>query len=393
MVISIFVDGLKFETFGRDMPFLSSLNVLPLKPEFGYSCCCHATMYTGLSPKEHNTWCVWKRGNESPYRWINKIPFLKYFNWIPLKIILGKVTRLFVKNNSFPGIPILVNLPLKYWGEFVPCEKDFWTDEEYLKKTPTIFKILKKNNINHEIVGLNHHPNYFNSIKNIQIQDKEFYYFFCGEVDGISHSKGEDSIELRDYLKKLDDSIKEIFEKAKKIDNDVTLFAFSDHGHIMIKNRICLQDYFKKEKLNMDHYLGMCESTLARFWLRKQNDEEEILKVLQILEKDGFGKIMDRETAKEYFLDFDSNEHGDIIFYLNGGNIFSKTIWGFGHRIVSAHGYFPQISSHYGVFVSNKKINTEIEYASLKDILPTELSLLNIQNNGLEGKVLINNDK
>ena len=125
MLLLYFMDGLKFEMAEKYMPYLSSLNMRPLKSDFGYSCACHATMYTGRNIDEHNTWFVWKKGENSPYWFVDKVPFLKYLNCIPVKVLVSKVARKINRNTSFSGIPMLVNLPLKYWSLLNPVKIPF----------------------------------------------------------------------------------------------------------------------------------------------------------------------------------------------------------------------------------------------------------------------------
>ena len=258
MLLTFFMDGVKYSKFKDCMPFLSSLNSKPLMSEFGYSCCCHATMYSGLYPEEHGTWFIWKRGKNSPYKWVNKVPLLKHFNLIPVKYLVSRFTRKFLaKNTSYSGIPMLVNLPLKYWGEFEPSENVFWTDERYLDGKPTLFKILKEKSISHEIVGLNKKPEIFDDLKDFELKEKKFYYFFVGETDNYLHSYGEDSVELKSYLKRVDEKIKEIYLKAKEIDNDVTLMVYSDHGHIGIKENVNLHKIFSSHGLKLNKYIHL----------------------------------------------------------------------------------------------------------------------------------------
>ena len=390
MLLVYFMDGLKFEMAEKYMPFTASLYKQRLKSDFGYSCACHATMYTSRFIDEHNTWFVWKKGDNSPYKFVQRIPLLRYMNFIPVKVIVSKLARKLNKNSSFSGIPMLVNLPLKYWHLFQPCEDSFWTADSYLPEYDTLFKILRRENIRHNIVGLSRGGDVFAEEANVDYKNDDFVYYFIGDVDTYMHKNGENSEISVDYLKKADSFIKSTYEKAKKERGDVTIICYSDHGHIDVDKKIDINTYFKPEGLRVNKYVHLVESTFARFWFRNDAERAEVTRVLGNMEKDGLGFIMTKEYFDEYHLNFNTNEHGDLIFHLNAPNIFTKTIWGFGKTIKSMHGYNPVLEKHYGVFASNRRIKDK-EFIYLTDILPTELSELGIdtQNRGFRGESVI----
>ena len=382
MLLLYFMDGLKTEMAKKYMPFLSSLDLRALKSDFGYSCACHATMYTSRYIDEHNTWFVWKKGDNSPYKFVDKVPLLKYLNCIPVKAAVAKLARRINKNTSFSGIPMLVNLPLKYWSLFEPCEDAFWTEDAYMPKYPTLFKLLRENKIPHDIIGLSKNGNVFEEEKNADYKNSDFIYFFIGEVDSYMHKYGENAAESIEYIKKTDEFIKMTYEKAAAAGRPVTVICYSDHGHIDVEKKIDVNDYFKPEGLDVNNYIHLTESTFIRFWFRDGNERREVERVLDKPVKDGLGFVFDDEVRNKYHLNFESNEHGDLIFHLNAPNIFTNTIWGFGKTIKSMHGYNPELEKHFGVFASNRDIIPR-DYIYLTDILPTVLGELGVGKDDL----------
>lgn len=399
MMLVFFMDGVKYEMMKKYMPFLSSLNSKPLLSEFGYSCACHATMYTSRYIEEHGTWFIWKRGNNSPYKWINFIPGLKYINFLPLKLCIGKVTRKFSKNSSYPGVPCLVNLPLKYWPLFETTEDVLWNDENYKKNIPNLFTILKKENIKHQIIALHRgtkQNDVFVEEKKVNYSNNDFVYYFIGYTDNIMHSYGENNNKSQEYFREVDEFIKNVYEKACNYREDVTILAFSDHGHIDIDEpKIDIENYFKLEGKHVNQYIHLIESNYARFWFRNENEKKEIIKIVKRLEDDKLGFILDDKYKKEYHLNVNSKEHGELVFYLDAPHEFTKTIWGFGKSVKSGHGFEPILKKHYGIFCSNKKLAKDIEFAHLTDILPSIMKQLRISRKGylLRGKNLIDTEK
>lgn len=396
MVLLYFMDGVKFDMMKKYMPFLSSLNTKPLISEFGYSCACHATMYTSRYIEEHKTWFIWKRGDHSPYRWINCIPGLKYMNFLPLKLALGKITRKLSHNSSYSGVSCLVNLPLKYWPLFEPCDDVMWNDPDWKSEMPNMFSIMRDNKVKHDIIALHRGTgadDVFTEEKLADYKNDDFIYFFIGYTDNIMHTYGENGEDAHKYLDKVDAFIRKTYEKACKYHDDVTVIAYSDHGHIDLKAPyIDINDYFRAEGLKVNHYIHLIESNYARFWFRNEEERREVNKVIKRLESEGLGFELDDKYRKMYHLRLDPREHGELIFYLAAPHEFTKTIWGFGHSVKSGHGFEPTLPKHYGIFCSDKPLAKDREFAYLTDVLPSVMKQMGIERNGyvLRGKNIVN---
>lgn len=396
MVLLYFMDGVKYDMMKKYMPFLASINSKPLMSDFGYSCACHSTMYTSRYIEEHKTWFIWKRGENSPYKWLNYVPGLKYINFLPLKLVLGKITRKLSRNSSYPGVPCLVNLPLKYWPLFETCDNVMWDDPDWKKEIPNMFTILKKNKIPHQVIALHRGTqadDAFREEKEVDYKKDEIVYFFIGYTDNIMHAHGENGKEAQEYLTKVDGFIKETYEKAKRVHDDVTVIAFSDHGHIdIVEPKIDINTYFKPEGLKVNNYIHLIEANYARFWFRNDKERKDVRRVIKKMQKEGLGFVLDEKYQKQYHLQVDPKEHGELIFYLAAPKEFTKTIWGFGHSVKSGHGYEPTIPKHYGIFCSNKPLAEEREFAYLTDVLPSVMEQIGISRDAytFRGKNIVN---
>lgn len=398
MVLLFFMDGVKYEMMKKYMPYLSSINSIPLQSDFGYSCACHATMYTSRYIEEHGTWFIWKKGNNSPYKWIDKIPGLKYINFLPLKLLIGKMTRKLSKNTSYSGVSCLVNLPLKYWSQFETCDTVIWNDPEWKKSIPNLFTIVNNAGIKNKIIALHRNTKLddaFFEENVVDYKNDEFVYYFIGYTDNIMHKYGENGREAQEYLTRVDSFIKSTYEKAKKVNEDVTVIAYSDHGHIDLEfPHVDINDRFKSYGFNVNDYIHLIESNYARFWFRNEQERKDVTKVIEAMQQDGMGFILNEKYQEQYHLRVNPKEHGELIFYLSAPHEFTKTIWGFGHSVKSGHGYEPTIPKHYGIVCSNKKIAQDREFAYLTDILPSVMAQLGINRKGfvLRGQNIINVD-
>ena len=382
MLLVFFMDGVKYDMMKKYMPFLASINSKPLQSEFGYSCACHATMYTSRYIEEHGTWFIWKKGEHSPYKWLNYVPGLKYINFLPLKLILGKITRKMSKNSSYGGVSCLVNLPLKYWPLFETCDTVLWDNPEWKKSIPNLFSIIKEKKVPHHIVALHRNTkadDAFIEEKAVDYKKDDFVYFFIGYTDNIMHAYGENAKESQEYFTKVDNFIKETYEKAKRERENVTIIAFSDHGHIDLEvPHIDINDFFEKSGLNVNNYIHLIESNYARFWFRNEKEKEEVSNIISQMQEQKLGFVLDERYQEKYHLHLNPQEHGELIFYLSAPHEFTKTIWGFGHSVKSGHGYEPTIPKHFGIFCSNKPLAEDRDFAYLPDVLPSILNQLEI---------------
>lgn len=399
MVLLYFMDGVKYDMMEKYMPFLASLNTKPLMSDFGYSCACHATMYTSRYIEEHKTWFIWKRGDNSPYKWINYIPGLKYLNFLPLKLVLGKITRKLSHNTSYSGVSCLVNLPLKYWPLFEPCDDVMWNDPKWKSEIPNLFTIMNDKKVKNRVIALHRGTKADDAFKEecqVDYQNDEFVYFFIGYTDNIMHAYGENGKEAQEYLRKVDAFIQQTYKKAKACHADVTVIAYSDHGHIDLEEPyIDINTYFKPEGLKVNNYIHLIESNYARFWFRNDQERKEVKGVIDKMVSQGLGFVLDDEYQKKYHLRVDTKEHGELIFYLAAPHEFTKTIWGFGHSVKSGHGFEPTLPKHYGIFCSNKPLTKDCDFAYLTDVLPTVMVQAGIDRTGytLRGQNIVNTEK
>lgn len=399
MVLLYFMDGVKYDMMKQYMPFLAKINSKPLMSDFGYSCACHATMYTSRYIEEHKTWFIWKRGKNSPYKWLNYIPGLKYVNLLPMKLVLGKITRKLSRNSSYSGVSCLVNLPLKYWPLFETCDDVMWNDPRWKSELPNMFSIMKEKKIRHQVVALHKGTKadaVFKEECQVNYKDNDFVYFFIGYTDNMMHAYGEKGKEAQEYLTRVDNFIKRTYEKAKDYHEDVTVIAYSDHGHIDLeKPYIDINTYFKSDGLNVNHYIHLIESNYARFWFRSDKEHQEVDRVIKKMIDEGLGFVLDERYLTQYHLCLNPKEHGELIFYLAAPHGFTKTIWGFGHSVKSGHGFEPTLTKHYGIFCSNKPLAEDRDFAYLTDILPSVMLQVGISRDGylLRGQNIVNTAK
>ncbi len=388
-ILIFFFDALKPESL-QYMPFLSSFAYQRrMRAELGHSVTCHPSMYSGVHPNQHLQWFVWRYDPVyTPFKWARVFQYLGFMDNLPARYFLHKCTRMFrEENTSWFGVPLLVNLPLKYWPYFNVVEDRAWDEPGYLTEYPTIFDILRQQNIDFEIVGM---------VKGagdefVQIGQHEFKeirpwtYFFLGSVDAYSHRYGQDAPETVERLRKLDRLVEVKYETYCLRVPDFDVFVFSDHGHIRVEKRVDIHTIFRCHGHNLHKFINLVESNYARFWFRNDDERATVERILSTI-KEGF--VLTDEHFRRYHLEMPDNRYGDLIFYLDAPAIFSKTIWGFSRKQRSMHGYLPDHPDSDGLFLSQQPL-IEGTHAELVDVLPTLLDSLGLPvPDYVDGRVL-----
>lgn len=394
-VLTAFIDGLKPNSL-QYMPFLSSLKTRRrVRTELGFSNPCHASMYTGVYPNRHLNWFIWKYSPEtSPFSWIWK---LKLPENMYLKYACYQVTRLFNRScTSFYGIPFLWHIPLKLWGYFDVAEKRFWTETNYIENYPTIFELLRKHNVEYEIVGMSRkHAVAVESSRLIESYEpaevKPWTYFFIGDIDPLSHRYGQDSMQTQARLRKIDGILEAKYRFFKERFKDFTFMLFSDHGHVKVQERVNPQAIFSSQGDRLDNYIYFTDINYLRFWFRNEKEREKVSESLSRFGDKGF--ILTEEHLKSYNINMPDNRYGDLIFHLQPGYAFDQgMILALGKQWttqpVTIHGCLPDYPDSDGVFVSNWEVISD-SHLKLEDIMPSILSLLDVEiPSYVDGRVL-----
>src|SRR3954451_6111159 len=157
-LVSVFIYGLRPDWVDK-MPFVRSIaQAEQLATVLGYSIACHATMYTGLSIREHGLWFVWERNERSAFpQWFGKIPRLA--DNIPSRLVARKAAVSRMKQphpRGYFGVPRLINVPMRHWPGLWVSEERFWADDDYVAAGPTLFELMRRQSVRYLTLGLQH---------------------------------------------------------------------------------------------------------------------------------------------------------------------------------------------------------------------------------------------
>ena len=388
-VLTFFFDALKPESL-EHMPFLHSFAYKKrMRSELGHSVTCHPSMYSGVHPNKHLQWFIWRYDPVgTPFKWARVFKYLGFMDNLPARYFLHKYTRMFrEENTAWFGVPLLVNLPLKYWPYFNVVEDRAWDEPGYLKEYPTIFDILRHHNVDFEIVGMTKDAgDEFAQIGQHEFkQIRPWTYFFLGSIDPYSHKYGPNASETIERLRRLDQLVEAKYKEYSQCVSDFDVFVFSDHGHIRVEKRVDIYEHFRRHGYNLHQFINLIDVNYARFWFRNDDERATVERILSTVEE---GFVLTDEHFRRYHLEMPDNRYGDLIFYLDAPAIFSKTIWGFSRKQRSMHGYLPDHPDSDGLFLSQRPL-IEGTHVELVDVLPTLLSSLGLPiPDYVDGRVL-----
>jgi predicted AlkP superfamily pyrophosphatase or phosphodiesterase len=383
-VLSIFADGVRHDSL-QYMPFVNSKFSAPLETVLGYSITCHPSMYTGVYPDKHKIAFHWVKGKKKngPYSFLSYFPdFFPFSNAYFQALASHYYAKLFLKKKASPfmGYGKILNLPMKFWNQVDINEFKYWDEDGYIgDDIKTIFELVRKDNIKHHVSNM-HKPNLgkLHAVKKVDPKNYGWVYYFIGESDHVSHEFEQHSKEGIQFLKDLDNFIQKEYQKfVDEYGEDNFDFIFwSDHGHIPIKKRIDLYEFFKENKFKLKNTFHLVDSTTARFWPKNEKEKADIMNLMAKIPE---AHLVDSVDYPKLHLAEDTDLYGELFYYLTAETVFIYTIHGFGKTTKSMHGYHPDDFGNDGLFVSNRKISKS--KVTLPDVFVSTINSLGIEYN------------
>ena len=358
------------------MPFLSSQpTVRRVRTELGYSITCHASMYTGLRPDRHGLWFVWqRRPSTSPFRWLRPLRFLDHVDNLPMHVLATKITRRFTRTSSWFGIPYPIHARWRDLPDLDVSERKLWPEEGYLDTAPTIFDKMRRAGVRFEIVGMERRPPRGIATWRTWRPPPEpapFTYLFAGDIDHESHAFGQRSAQVGAILREVDGLIEANFRALAESAGDPALVVWSDHGHHDVTPLNPLT-YLPEHGVDLQRYEHVIDTNFIRFWI----PGSERRRLTAGLDAVGIGHVLTEEELQRHRVKMSDDRYGNLIFYVERPWALTHTIWGFGRRLASGHGYLPDHSQSDAVLVSN--VPAQDRPIHLVDLGPSILTLLGI---------------
>jgi hypothetical protein len=205
--------------------------------------------------------------------------------------------------------------------------------------------------------------------KDLKSGNENVYFSYLAELDDFLHHHCHEKDFVSSKLLWYEKKIGNIIEIAKVCSDNVRWFVFSDHGMTPIVKHFNLIGSLSQDGINLKKdCLSVFDSTMARFWIRKNSVREKLLKSLNTCID---GKVLRKDELEELKVYFPDGRYGDIIFLMNPGVLISPNLFG---RYVpkGMHGFHPDDRHSYGSYISSTDIYQPGHITDIFDIMKDE---------------------
>lgn len=354
-----------------------------------------ASIFSSTWPEDNNVWTNYIRTKSKKKDSLLYRLGLFISDIIPNDRLAWDIRYFFIRLLKMK-IPTPNLIPKKFVPYFESKLSKSFFEENAIENFPTIFDILRKNNIDFKVINtpiLRGDEFVINkTIKYIQEKNiSHLTYLKLGSLDTLGHIYGPDSNIIRERINYFDKSLNQIINLAIKSDKNIHFIIFSDHGMVPVTKRINIIEKLKNFSLILEKdIIFFIDSTMARFWITNENTKKRLVEFLKTIEG---GHLLTDAELKKGKLPIKKEEYGDVIFALYEGYVFSPDFFHRYTKMKGMHGYY---SSKYDspIFIyhsmdSKIKIMDTIEFI---DIMPTVLCHFDIDiPKSSKGKIIITN--
>jgi len=375
----VFIDAFGWELYQKYGFMKNKLEQQkPLGTVLGYSATCVPTILTGKKPQEHEHFSFYYYAPEkSPFKFMSLLKYFPGFLFDRARVrnLLSKYMK---KLYGYTGYFQIYNAPFKYMPLFNYSEKqDLYMGGGINSGDITIFDDLNKKGIKFHLSDWEaSEKENIEALKTSIADDNiDFAYLYLPAMDGLLHMYGTDSEVIENKIKWYEEQLNIIQDYASDYFDDIRMHVFSDHGMKDVTESHDLMNDI--EELGLAYgkdYVGIYDSTLARFWFHNDIAKD---KITELLSKQNCGKILSEVDLEHYGCNFKNDLYGELIFLLDAGKIICPSFMG-KKPVAGMHGYAPEDPDSTALYVSTVK--SEMSPADLTDMYALMLDEANNAN-------------
>lgn len=382
-LLGIFVDALRPDFISKEhTPYLYSLSEsnpsMELETILGYSDAIDASIFTGTYPNTNGYWMKYQYNPDaSPFRKVDSLRYLKPIDKIPSNFVKSGIN--YVLYNTYykrlaekTGIHGFAthNIPYNLINNFdFSLKKSLWGDNPF-GNIPTIFDVLKENNINYY---------YSHGIKSDlfkQLQNSSFSTIYLSDIDFYAHIFGLKSRIFWKKLEKLDEKIKNIVEKYEKTEINPNIMIFADHGMAQVNKIFHFRDLLNHKEYSKKFFM-VPDGTMLRFWYFDEDIKSEIR---NYFEDKAYGHFLTDDEKQQLHINFTHNRYFDDVFLLDQGHAIFPNFMSW-NTPKAMHAYHPRYKEQHGALIFKGEMFDSVKERKtyLADLMPTMLDCLDVE--------------
>ncbi|MBI4652298.1 alkaline phosphatase family protein [Candidatus Desantisbacteria bacterium] len=356
--IYILIDALGWN-YIKARPFLDNIAKTrqKVKSVFGYSSGVIPSIVTGKYPFLHKHWSLFFYSPlNSPFRWQKKFSFIpnRWFNTRAGRKIVEEISK---KLMGYKGYFETYLIPVEYLSLFDISEKKNIYKPGGIREGKSIFDVWAENKINYSCLSYPMQDNeiWAEALKNIEKKETGVYFIYLADLDAFLHRYCKDSQMVNEKISWYEKEILKLYNKACEFFSNVDLYVFSDHGMAPVYKSYDLKSEINDLKLKIpEDYVVIYDSTMARFWFFKSSAKE---KILELLKTKSYGRILSEKEKKDFGINFENNQYGEVIFLMETGSVINPSFMG-STAPSGMHGFDINDETMDAAFISNTNINS-----------------------------------
>jgi hypothetical protein len=327
----------------------------PLRTVLGFSSGAIPSLLTGRVPSQHGHWNLFYYDPKgSPFswlRWLHYFPNMLVNHRVSQKLIKEAGRRFFHMGGQFECYVKPTLMPYFNW-----VERRCIYEPGGISGAHSIFDDLAAGGIPYRAYSY-HHWNDEQILEraqnDLENSDAEFFFVYLCQLDAELHAFWVHPERLQSMLAKYEMKLRRLFETALRLDPNASIAICSDHGMAPVTDRFDLVKEIDALGWKMpDDYLGVYDSTMARFWFFNEKARQGMHACLA---KQKCGRVLSDEELEELGVYFPDHRFGEVIFLLNSGWMFYRSDFHSGNWLPNGmHGYHPDDVYSDAVFLSNR---------------------------------------
>ncbi|MGH9488634.1 MAG: alkaline phosphatase family protein [Terriglobales bacterium] len=339
----------------------------PLRTTLGYSSGAIPTLLSGVRPDEHGHWnLLYYDPAGSPFDWLRRLPLpavrcldnrwgRRGLTWLGRHLLgLGPGFECALRPELLPWFNWGERRYLFQPGSLSPCTSAFdWWERARLR-----YRIYSyRDGSDQQLLA--------RALRDVRRGTVDTVFLYLCELDHHLHLHRSEPALTGAVLARYATALEKLYAAAESRDPRMCFRVFSDHGMAPVRERADLAGRLRARGWQPGRdYLAVFDSTMLRFWFRREPARTDITAWLAALD---CGRILTEAELRQEGVWFGDARFGEVIFLLHPGVMVAAGEFnGGGWNPCGMHGYDPGDADSDAVLLSN--CAGDIRLHSIRDL-------------------------